>query len=74
VIPDLKPFTPALRDGGVNGGTLTQGSTLGYFHLLPDGRRKNPACGVGFVISRSENPDLGYPPLTKKAKCVTIYI
>ena len=49
-------FTPALRDGGADGGTLTQGFTLGYSHALPPGG----ACRVvdvffarrEFVVSR----------------------
>jgi hypothetical protein len=35
-----RSFAPALRDGGVDGGTLTQGFTLGYFRILPAGRRE----------------------------------
>ena len=61
VIPGPKIFRagPTGRRGGW--GTLTQGFTLGYFHLLPNGRREDTACGVGFVVSQVRKSGPGAP-------------
>ena len=47
-------FVPTLRDGAGGRGMLTQGFTLGYFRVLPYGRRERPS-GRGGVR--------GLPPL-----------